>query len=122
MPNLPPPSCHLPTTTHTHTRSPAWSQYLNSVHGSANAAQLLAEAAAAEAAAAAAMKIKEESGEAALGGGGCAGLSGLQPGTAGAESSSRAVPVNQAATDHMHTPHSHVASHHMHTPQACRTT
>ncbi|KAI8467364.1 MAG: Metallo-dependent phosphatase-like protein [Monoraphidium minutum] len=43
-------------------RSPAWSQYLNSVHGSANAAQLLAEAAAAEAAAAAALKIKEEGG------------------------------------------------------------
>jgi hypothetical protein len=32
------------------------------VHGSANAAQLLAEAAAAEAAAAAAMKVKEEAG------------------------------------------------------------
>ncbi|GBF89161.1 phosphatase 1 beta [Raphidocelis subcapitata] len=43
-------------------RSPAWSRYLNSVHGSANAAQLLAEAAAAEAAAAAAMKVKEEAG------------------------------------------------------------
>lgn len=43
-------------------RSPAWSQYLNSVHGSANAAQLLAEAAAAEAAAATALKIKDETG------------------------------------------------------------
>jgi hypothetical protein len=33
-------------------RSPAWSEYLNSVHGSASAAQMLAEAAAAEAEAA----------------------------------------------------------------------
>jgi len=36
-------------------RSPAWSEYLNSVHGSASAAQMLAEAAAAEAEAAAAL-------------------------------------------------------------------
>ena len=43
--------------------SAPWSQYLNTVHGSANAAQLLAEAAAAEAAAAAALKIKEDAGE-----------------------------------------------------------
>lgn len=42
-------------------RSPAWSQYLNSVHGSANAAQMLAEAAAAEAAAAAAMASRSNS-------------------------------------------------------------
>ncbi|KIY99882.1 hypothetical protein MNEG_8078 [Monoraphidium neglectum] len=45
-------------------RSPAWSTYLSSVHGSTNAAHLLAEAAAAEAAAAAAaIKVKEEGGD-----------------------------------------------------------
>lgn len=53
-------------------RSPAWAQYLNSVHGSANAAQLLAEAAAAEAAAAAALSSRsgDSSGD---GGGSVAG-------------------------------------------------
>lgn len=42
-------------------RAPAWSQYLNSVHGSANAAQMLAEAAAAEAAVAAAVASRSNS-------------------------------------------------------------
>lgn len=42
-------------------RAPAWSQYLNSVHGSASAAQMLAEAAAAEAAAAAAVASRSNS-------------------------------------------------------------
>lgn len=43
-------------------RSTAWSQYLNSVHGSASAAQMLAEAAAAEAAAAAEVASRSNSG------------------------------------------------------------
>lgn len=43
-------------------RAPAWSQYLNSVHGSASAAQMLAEAAAAEAAVAAAVASRSTSG------------------------------------------------------------
>eukprot|EP00879_Flechtneria_rotunda_P009230 GHRR01009663.1.p1 GENE.GHRR01009663.1~~GHRR01009663.1.p1 ORF type:complete len:698 (+),score=243.22 GHRR01009663.1:1376-3469(+) len=42
-------------------RAAAWSQYLNSVHGSASAAQMLAEAAAAEAAAAAAVANRSSS-------------------------------------------------------------
>lgn len=42
-------------------RAPAWSQYLNSVHGSASAAQMLAEAAAAEAAVAAAVASRSNS-------------------------------------------------------------
>lgn len=48
----------------------AWSEYLNTVHGSASAAQMLAEAAAAEAAAAEALARKQAGMEVEVGGSG----------------------------------------------------